>query len=216
LPVSHRHRRRKSPLFILLGILAILAAVFWSQMINWMLPADSRPGTIVFSTESLTQDGFESAAAALEATPRGSAGEFKHVDLFRRAGILTFEGPATCLGCHQQVTYQDDEGNEKSEDLMTNLTSSAHYRLFTRDHPNVYGFNGELADNFPMGKLNRPCPKPGSFAMTAWAELVVTEAGDTLSAGCGQCHFGGQYQAPLGEMMPLYRTGGKERTRSTA
>ncbi len=35
---------------------------------------------------------------------------------------------------------------------------------------------------------------------------MVTQAGDTLSEGCGQCHIGGQYQAPLGEMMPLYKT----------
>ena len=212
MPVSRRYRWLKSPLFILTGILAVLVAVFWSQMINWMLPADSRPAAIKFAIETLTQDGFESAAVALESTPRGGAGEFRHIDRFREAGILSYEGPATCLDCHRQITYRDDEGNEKSEDLMDNLTSSAHYRFFTKDHPNVYGFNGELADNFPMGKLNRPCPKPGSFAMTAWAEIVVTQAGDTLSEGCGQCHIGGQYQAPLGEMMPFYRTGGKEKS----
>ncbi len=211
MPVSRRYRWLKSPLFILTGILVILVAVFWSQMINWMLPADSRPAAIVFSAEILTQDGFETTAVALESTPRGAAGEFSHIDRFREAGILSYEGPATCLGCHREITYRDNEGNEKSTDLMDNLTASAHYRFFTKEHSNVYGFNGELADNFPMGKLNRPCPKPGSFAMTAWAELVVTQAGDTLSEGCGQCHIGGQYQAPLGEMMPLYRTGDKEK-----
>ena len=89
---------------------------------------------------------------------------------------------------------------------MGNLTDSAHYRFFSKGHPNVWGFNGESADGFAMGKINRPCPKPGSFAMTAWAELVVTADGDTLSEGCGQCHIGGQSQAPLGEMMPMYRT----------
>jgi hypothetical protein len=47
--------------------------------------------------------------------------------------------------------------------------------------------------------------------MTAWAEIAVTQSGDTLSEGCGQCHIGGQYQAPLGEMMPLYRTGDREK-----
>jgi hypothetical protein len=57
-----------------------------------------------------------------------------------------------------------------------------------------------------MGKINRPCPKPGSFAMTAWATYVYLENGDTLSEGCGQCHIGGQYAAPLGEMMPGYKT----------
>jgi hypothetical protein len=180
-------------------------------MINWMMPSDSRPGTINYSIETATPEGFETAVAALEATRRGAAGEFKHIARFREAGILAYEGPTTCLGCHRDITYQDAQGVTRSEDLMDNLTSSAHYRFFTSEHPNVYGFNGELADNFPMGKLNRPCPKPGSFAMTAWAELAVTQAGDTLSEGCGQCHIGGQYQAPLGEMMPLYRTGNREK-----
>ncbi|MBU1072758.1 hypothetical protein KKG45_05890, partial [bacterium] len=111
-----------------------------------------------------------------------------------------------CLGCHEDIVYEDRDGGVHREGLLANLTGSAHYRFFTTKHPNVWGFDGKLADDFAMGKLNRPCPKPGSLAMTAWAELVVTQAGDTLSEGCGQCHPGGQYQAPLGEMMPLYAT----------
>lgn len=43
------------------------------------------------------------------------------------------------------------------------------------------------------------------------AEIVVTQHGDTLSEGCGQCHIGGQYQAPLGSMMPGYVTLQKEK-----
>ena len=211
MPVFRRFLFLRSPLVILLSILAILVAVFWSQLINWMLPGDSRPAHISFPVETVTQAGFETAAARLESTAFGAAGEFKHIERFREAGILAYEGPATCLGCHEKITYDDGQGNEISEDLMTNLTDSAHYRFFTTDHPNVYGFNGKLADNFAMGKLNRPCPKPGSFAMTAWAELVVTQNGDTLSEGCGQCHIGGQYQAPLGELMPLYRTKSSEK-----
>ncbi len=38
---------------------------------------------------------------------------------------------------------------------MDNLTGSAHYRFFTTDHDNVWGFNGKLADNFATGKINR-------------------------------------------------------------
>jgi hypothetical protein len=211
LPVSQRLRWLKSPLVILTGILAVLVIVFWSQMINWMLPSDSRPASIGFTVVVASPSEFESTAADLESTPEGAGGSFAHIDRFREAGILAYEGPATCLGCHEDITYDDGEGNQVSEDLMTNLTSSAHYRFFTKEHPNVYGFNGELADDFPMGKINRPCPKPGSFAMTAWAELAVTQGGDTLSEGCGQCHIGGQYQAPLGEMMPLYQTGNREK-----
>ncbi|MFC2090947.1 cytochrome c3 family protein, partial [Bacteroidota bacterium] len=94
--------------------------------------------------------------------------------------------------------------------LMENLLGSSHYSFHTKVHKNVYGFNGEAADDFRMGKINRPCPKPGSFAMTAWAEIVVTDHGDTLSEGCGQCHIGGQYHAPLGSMMPGYKELRKE------
>lgn len=192
---------------IILALLVILVVVMifnWSNMINWMMPADSRPAVIEFTTEQITPAEFEQIAQQLS---ENYELKFNHIERFHKAGIMAYEGPKTCLGCHQNINFEDQTTNEKkSEDLMTNLTKSAHYRFFTERHPNVYGFNGELADNFAMGKINRPCPKPGSFAFTAWAEIVVKEDGDTLSEGCGQCHIGGQYQAPLGEMMPLYQT----------
>ena len=164
-----------------------------------MMPADSRPGVIDIAVTQTTAAGFEALAGEL-------GDDFSHVEYFREAGLLSYAGPSTCLDCHEDLAYEDRDGGAHHEDLLDNLTGSAHYRFFTTDHDNVWGFNGELADDFAMGKLNRPCPKPGSFAMTAWAELVVTQQGDTLSEGCGQCHVGGQYQAPLGEMMPLYKT----------
>jgi len=211
LPAPRPLKWLKSPVVIVLAILVVLGAVFWSSMINLMLPSASRPADINFSSREMSADEFDIAAESLLATPAGKSGRFDHIERFRDAGIMSYEGPATCLGCHQRITFQDADGITRSEDLMDNLTSSAHYRFFTTEHPNVYGFNGELADDFPMGKLNRPCPKPGSFAMTAWAEVVVTQRGDTLSEGCGQCHIGGQYQAPLGEIMPLYQTGDREK-----
>ena len=209
--VFHHLRRIRSPLVFGPIVLIVLAVVFWSRMINWMLPVDSRPAAVSFSVQELSAAEFEETAADLTAYAGGPTDRFKHIDRFREAGILAYEGPATCLGCHEMIRFRDEAGTLQTEDLMANLVGSAHYRFFTKAHPNVYGFNGKLADNFPMGKINRPCPKPGSFAMTAWAELVVTQAGDTLSEGCGQCHIGGQYQAPLGEMMPLYRTGSREK-----
>jgi hypothetical protein len=178
----------------------------WSRMINAMMPADSRPGRVVFAVEPETAGSFEQLANELAAQAGEMGLAFDHVERFRDAGILVYEGPHTCLNCHSDVTFENAAGRERSEPLMANLTDSSHYRFFSDRHPNVWGFNGELADPFPMGKINRPCPKPGSFAMTAWAELVVTDRGDTLSEGCGQCHIGGQYQAPLGEMMPMYAT----------
>ncbi len=206
MPLRRRIRRRfVIPAAVI--VLALLMAFNWSALINLKLPADSRPAEVTFPVITpASEDEFEALATSLPA----DGVKYDHVDRFREAGIRTYEGPATCLQCHSELTYHTAAGDTVTTDLMDNLTGSAHYRFFTTEHPNVYGFNGELADDFPMGKLNRPCPKPGSFAMTAWAELVVTAEGDTLSEGCGQCHIGGQYQAPLGEIMPLYQTQASE------
>ncbi len=199
-------RRRLLSLVLILLVAGLAMAIWWSAMINAMLPADCRPAAIPFAVQEGDPAAFAAAARVLQEDYRDTGLEFAHVQRFKEAGIHSYEGPATCLGCHQEITYEDAQGQTVTADLMDNLTGSAHYRFFTTDHPNVYGFNGKRADNFAMGKLNRPCPKPGSFAMTAWAELVVNARGDTLSEGCGQCHIGGQYQPPLGEMMPLYST----------
>ena len=168
------------------------------------MPPDSRPYTIEFVHNKISLEEFRAVSEKLR---NEFHRDFSHIDIFEKKGILGYEGPDTCLGCHEKLNYKDAlTGEKKIVDLMENLTTSAHYRFFTVKHPNVYGFNGELADDFPMGKINRPCPKPGSFAMTAWAEKIVTKDGKELSEGCGQCHIGGQYQAPLGELMPFYRT----------
>ncbi|MBN1447142.1 MAG: hypothetical protein JXA28_04370 [Bacteroidetes bacterium] len=207
--MSKRIRSFFLTLLIVIPLVAVLGWTNRSALINFMMPADSRPGEIAFAVERVSQREFDRIAGELEAE---FAMDFPHVAIFRDAGITAYEGPKTCLSCHEEITVEDaHSGKEKTLDLMNNLLTSAHYRFFTEKHPNVYGFNGELADNFPMGKINRPCPKPGSFAMTAWAEIVVTEHGDTLSEGCGQCHIGGQYQAPLGEMMPGYVTTQEEK-----
>ncbi len=200
--------KRMRVIFVMVASLFFLS-VCWSWMINRMMPSDSRPGKISYPVQTATDQEFEKIASVLTAN---ESVEFKHVQIFRENGIREYRGPETCLTCHEEITVIDHvTGEEKSVDLMKNLMTSAHYTFATKGHPNVWGFNGELADNFPMGKINRPCPKPGSFAMTAWAEIVVTESGETFSEGCGQCHIGGQYQAPLGEMMPGYRTLKKEK-----
>ena len=201
---------------ILIPFLAILVLTsgfiflnFGSRVINAAMPSDSRPYRIHYPAEVLDSGQFDMTAASLE---QEYDFEFKHIQIFRDNNIRSYRGPETCLGCHETITVTDHATQEEKEvDLMDNLLTSAHYRFYTKDHDNVYGFNGKLADNFRMGKIDRPCPKPGSFAMTAWAEQVVTEKGDTLSEGCGQCHIGGQYQAPLGSVMPGYKELDKEK-----
>lgn len=200
--------RRFKKILMITSLIVLLIVVFtylsWSHLINFMMPADSRPGKLFFPAEKVTSEEFDQIAAELQ---QQYDLDFNHIERFREYHILAYKGPQTCLTCHQEIEVEDHDTNEvKNVDLMDNLLSSAHYKFFTSKHSNVYGFNGELADNFPMGKIDRPCPKPGSFAMTAWAEIVLTEKGDTLSEGCGQCHIGGQYQAPLGDMMSGYKT----------
>ncbi len=193
-------------IIVLIIILALagIAYLNWSQLINLMLPTGSRPAAVEFPVERATPEQLETVAAQLKAD---FGKDFLHVERFRKAGILAYEGPKTCLTCHKTIEIDDaTTKNKKNVDLMENLTTSAHFRFYSDRHPNVYGFNGQLADNFAMGKINRPCPKPGSFAMTAWASLVMLKNGDTLSEGCGQCHIGGEPAPPLGEMMPGYKT----------
>ncbi len=197
-------KMRMFGIMVILLIAVVWAAYgFWPRIINLMLPSDSRPGKVSFPVERINQEEFSVIANELNDS---HSGQFDHIDHFRKAGILAYEGPSTCLKCHETIKIKDAvTGAEKEVNLLANVTGSVHYRFFSSRHPNVYGFNGKLADYFPMGKIDRPCPKPGSFAMTAWAELVVTQKGDTLSEGCGQCHIGGEYQAPLGDIMPGYR-----------
>ena len=209
--VLRRPRRKALIALACTVVAAVIVAVTWSRLINLMMPADSRPAAIAFADAAGTPENFDEAVRSLLASFPGDEADFPHVALFREASLRAYAGPATCLGCHEKIALTDGDGVRREVDLMDNLLDSAHYRFFTTAHPNVYGFDGSLADDFPMGKLNRPCPKPGSFAMTAWAEVVVTQSGDTLSEGCGQCHIGGQYQAPLGEIMPLYRTTSAEK-----
>jgi hypothetical protein len=213
-------RLRKWVVLAAIAAAVVLLYAFWPHIINLMLPADSRPRRVTFTSERVTAQQFDATAAELtELTGPGSsmpAGQswtdFPHVERFKKAGILSYEGPKTCLKCHRRISVKDPATRGvRKVDLMDNLLRSAHYRFFTKRHPNVYGFNGVLADNFPMGKIDRPCPKPGSFAMTSWVTLIELKDGRTYSEGCGQCHAGGQYQAPLGEIMPGYRTLGVEK-----
>lgn len=201
----------KKSIIVVLVLLLVSLSIWgmWSDIINQMMPSENRPTDVTFELQNITDAEFDKIALDLKSN---LTNEFNHIERFKDAGILAYDGTETCLGCHNEIEVVDAEtGETKSVDLMENITTSVHWRFYSSKHPNVYGFNGKLADNFRMGKINRPCPKPGSFAMTAWAAPVVLENGDTLSEGCGQCHIGGQPTAPLGEMMPAYQTTDNEK-----
>ncbi|MFO8004610.1 cytochrome c3 family protein [Thioalkalivibrio sp.] len=188
----------------LVAVCALVAWWQWSTLLNQVLPADQRPAAIEFPIEALSLDEFERTADALR---RHYRQRFSHVRRFRDAGILAYEGPETCLACHQTMTVRDPETKAVQElDTLESLLGSVHYRFFSKGHDNVFGMDGRSTEGIPMGKINRMCPKPGSAAMTAWAEVVKLDDGRELSEGCGQCHIGGQYQGPMAELLPGYRT----------
>ena len=149
------HGSRFVTIVAAMGILTAAGYAFWPQVINLMLPADSRPGRVVFEPETVTPEQF---AVLAERLTNAGGGDFKHIERFRQAGILAYEGPSTCLKCHETMTIKDAvTGQEKKTPLWDNLLTSVHYRFFSSAHPNVYGFNGAKADDFPMGKIDRHC-----------------------------------------------------------
>ncbi|MCP4696096.1 MAG: nitrite reductase [Gammaproteobacteria bacterium] len=139
--------------------------------------------------------------------------EFSHIDYFRKAGIRQYEGPDTCLQCHEKIKIQTAHGI-KSVDLMDDVVNSVHYK-FQRTAPGftTYGYDGrevnaEGSRPIPVGKIDRACGIPGSFSWTGWAELIKTkpDGGEAVvirSEGCGQCHIGGNYHPATEKMMPV-------------
>lgn len=190
---------------LMLVVVSILGLMYWqwSTLINLFLPSDSRPVAVSFPVESVTADQFEELARHLESKYQR---EFVHIEEYRKNGITAYEGPKTCLACHNEIEVTDPlTGIKETVNPLANLLESAHYKFFTIAHDDVFGFNGKSSDGLPMGKINRLCPKPGSFALTAWAETVKLADGSEMSEGCGQCHVGGQGHPPRGNLFPGYQ-----------
>ncbi|MDZ7639589.1 MAG: hypothetical protein U5J83_15245 [Bryobacterales bacterium] len=142
------------------------------------------------------------------------AAGFKHIEIFRKAGILSYEGPSTCLQCHATMRIQDHLGAVKEVRTMEDVTGSVHFRFqWLASGFSTHGFDGkEVAPEgsfpIPVGKIDRACGIPGSFSWNGWATLVETKpegsGGATVmrSEGCGQCHIGGGYHPATERMMP--------------
>lgn len=205
----------------------------YSNIINWVIPWEHRPEAIEWKKVTVTDDEFERIAAELvaersryvsvdtaaknpavyQAVARELAGDvatfrrrsgLTHIERFRKAGIRSYEGPETCLECHDDMRVRDMKGGWTEEDVRDNIESSVHFGLNKFSGFNTYGFNGELVEGIPMGKIDRACGIPGSFTWTGWATLVKTKSGEMRSDGCGQCHAGGQYGPITGSMFPGY------------
>lgn len=142
-----------------------------------------------------------------------NATEFKHIKYFRDAGIRQYEGPKTCIRCHETMTVHLPDGSVKKVNTMDDVMNSIHF-LFQRTASGftIYGYDGREVNGkgirpIPVGKIDRACGIPGSFSWTGWAALIKTHPAhsDTVvmrSEGCGGCHVGGNYQPATEAMLP--------------
>jgi len=139
---------------------------------------------------------------------------YNHIEYFRKAGIRQYEGPQTCLECHETMKVRKNDGTYQEVHTMQDVLTSVHFTFqsmaagFT-----TYGYDGRKVNEgmhkIPVGKIDRACGIPGSFSWTGWAALVKAKPHSsngkevTRSEGCGQCHIGGNYHPATEKMMPI-------------
>ena len=143
-----------------------------------------------------------------------------HIGHFRDAGILRYEGPATCLKCHRTMKVRDAAGCVRTAagvrvvNTLDDVVDTMHFKFqamaggFT-----TVGYDGREVNAkgrpIPVGKIDRACGIPGSFSWTGWAALIrskpARKQGETVvrSEGCGQCHVGGNTHPATEKMMPI-------------
>ncbi|MGD8589700.1 MAG: nitrite reductase, partial [Chromatiales bacterium] len=97
---------------------------------------------------------------------------YDHIDYFRHAGVMQYEGPKTCTQCHETMVIHDYEGNRKTVNTLEDVLDTVHFkfqstgRVFT-----TYGYDGRRVNEtsaipIPVGKIDRACGIPGSFSWT--------------------------------------------------
>ncbi len=139
--------------------------------------------------------------------------EPRHIKYFRNAGIRRYEGPKTCLQCHEIIVVKHPDGRRLQVNTLDDLVNSVHFRFQSSSGGfSTYGYDGRRVNEglrqIPIGKINRACGIPGSFSWTGWAVLVESrpehaQAPALRSEGCGQCHIGGNYQPATEQMLPF-------------
>lgn len=147
-----------------------------------------------------------------------SAAEPSHIKYFRAAGIRRYEGPATCLQCHQTISVHHGHGEVTTVDTLEDIVNSVHFKFQSAGGGfSTFGYDGRQVNagphKIPVGKIDRACGIPGSFTWTGWAALVTSRPAhlaehpegpiEIRSEGCGQCHIGGNYQPATEKMMPI-------------
>ena len=217
-----RHKSWQGKLLGAMGVFALLLAGvlnYWSHLVNQVMPYEYRPEVIDFPVEEVNSSTFDAysreliaryddagvsrlSGPALEAAERRSG--LNHIRRFRKAGIMSYAGPETCVSCHQQIRVADGNGGYRQVDLREDLTNTTHFTFAPKTGFSTYGFNGEQVSNFPLGKIDRACGVTGTFTWTGWAVTIKNSHGEEFSEGCGQCHIVGQYGPISGAMMPGY------------
>ncbi len=141
--------------------------------------------------------------------------DFRHIKYFRDAGVRQYEGPQTCLQCHQTINVRHPDGSVTTVNTLDDIVESVHFTFQSSSSGfSTYGYDGRQVNTgeghpIPVGKINRACGVPGSFSWTGWAELIKTKPAYTnghieiRSEGCGQCHIGGNYHPATEKMMPV-------------
>jgi hypothetical protein len=138
-----------------------------------------------------------------------------HIERFREAGIMQYEGPKTCLECHEEMKVMWPDG-PRVVDTLEDVLDTSHFRFFhTEKDLSTYGYDGRNVNErgngtpVPAGKIGRAWGVTGTFTWTGWAQLIRTKPesaeGEVVmrSEGCGQCHIGGTYGPPTDMMMPF-------------
>jgi hypothetical protein len=138
-----------------------------------------------------------------------------HIERFREAGIMQYEGPKTCLACHEEMKVMWPEG-PRVVDTLEDVLDTSHFRSFHKEVGlSTYGYDGRKVNGpgngtpVPAGKIGRAWGVTGTFTWTGWAQLIQTKpesaGGEVVmrSEGCGQCHIGGMYSPPTDMMMPF-------------
>lgn len=81
---------------------------------------------------------------------------YPHAVRFEKAGIKVYDGPKTCLKCHEKIQVEDVKtGNVRQVNLMDNLLASSHWRNYQDFLPATYDIKGNPITGIPMGMMNR-------------------------------------------------------------
>ncbi|MFP4602485.1 MAG: nitrite reductase, partial [Halochromatium sp.] len=115
--------------------------------------------------------------------------DYQHIEYFRKAGIREYQGPETCLQCHETIDITHEDGTVETVDTLENIVNTVHFKFQSAAGGafSTYGYDGrrvnaENARKIPVGKINRACGIPGSFSWTGWAALVESRPEHALAA----------------------------------